>query len=170
MTRPKNGEVYPQYFQRYIDYVKGNSIQEVISIHEADLYSFYNQLPDEKANYFYEEGKWTLKELLLHLTDAERIFIYRLLRIARKDATPLAGFDENNYAANSFANERTLNSLKEEFNSVRKATLVLLQSLNDEQLQQKGIASDKEINVNSIAYIIYGHLLHHKKIITEKYL
>ncbi|MGI8949965.1 MAG: DinB family protein [Chitinophagaceae bacterium] len=169
MPRPQNGEFAP-YFQRYIDYVKADSLSEAIANYEDDIHSFYNQLPDEKANYFYDEGKWTVKELLQHVIDAERVFSYRVLWIARKDTAPLPSFDEKNFAKNSFANTRTLNSLKEEFNAEHKSTLLLLKSFNEEQLQQKGIAGEKEISVNALGFIIYGHLLHHKKVLLEKYL
>jgi len=107
---------------------------------------------------------------LQHVIDAERVFAYRALRFSRKDATPLASFDENAYAQNANAKERTLQSLKDEFNALRHATDLLLQSFNAEQLNSKGIASNKSITVNALAFIIYGHLLHHKKLIEERYL
>ena len=111
-----------------------------------------------------------MKELLQHVIDAERIFSYRILRIARKDKTPLASFDEDNYAANSLASERNFDSIKEEFLAVRKATDLLLLSLNEEQLAQQGIASELPVTANAIAFITFGHMLHHKGVLEEKYL
>lgn len=169
MPRPADGEFAP-YFSKYINLVKGDTLQEIISNHAAKLLSFFINLPEDKADYSYAEGKWTVKEVLQHLIDAERIFAYRALRIARKDETPLAGFDENSFAANALSNERTLQSLKDEFNAVRNATDLLFLSFNDEQLQQGGIASNHPVKVNSIVYITFGHLIHHKNILQERYL
>ncbi|MGN6618942.1 MAG: DinB family protein [Ilyomonas sp.] len=169
MPRPANGEFAP-HFQKYIDLVKGNNIADIIANHEAELSSFYNALPEEKAEYAYAENKWTIKEVLQHLIDAERIFAYRALRIARNDSTPLPGFDEDSYAENANANSRSLSSLKDEFNAVRNASDKLLLSLTEEQLQHKGTSSNHSSTSNSFAYMIYGHLLHHKNILQERYL
>ena len=169
MPRPLEGEFAP-YTKAYIDLAKGDSVAEVIANHTEELNNFYNNLPEDKADYKYDEGKWTIKEVLQHVIDAERIFAYRALRIARKDATPLPGFDENNYTINANAKARTLASLKQEFDVVRNSTVLLLQSFDEEQLKQKGTASDQPVTVNSLAFIIYGHLLHHKNVITDRYL
>ena len=169
MPRP-NPQDAAEFYHNYINQAQGNSIAEVMANQSVQINEFYNSLPESKAGYAYATGKWTIKELLQHLIDAERIFAYRALRIARKDTTPLPGFDENSYAANSNANSRTLQSLKEEFNAVRTSTDLMLRSFNDDQLNATGTASNKSITVNAIAFIIYGHLLHHKKIIEERYL
>ena len=108
--------------------------------------------------------------MLVHVIDAERIFSYRVLRIARKDKTPLASFDENTYAENSLAHERSFADIKEEFLALRKSTDLLLASLNEEQLSQQGISSDLPVTANALAYIIFGHMLHHKQILEERYL
>jgi uncharacterized damage-inducible protein DinB len=159
-----------EFYHGYINHAKGNSITEVMAKHAVKLKEFYNSLPEEKADYAYAQGKWTIKELLQHVIDAERIFAYRALRFARKDITPLASFDENAYAQHSYAVMRTLRSLKEEFNAVRTSTDMMLSSFNDDQLNASGTASNKYITVNALAFIIYGHLLHHKTIIEERYL
>lgn len=169
MSKPKAEDAAP-FYHKYIAYNTGDSLQEIIHNHAAEIKDFYNNLPEEKADYAYAEGKWTLKDLLQHVTDAERIFCYRALRISRKDATPLPGFDENMYAENANTPGRSFDSLKQEFTAVRFATDLLLQSFTGDQLQQSGIASDHHITVNALAFIIYGHLLHHKKIIEERYL
>jgi hypothetical protein len=111
-----------------------------------------------------------VKDVVQHLIDAERIFAYRALRFARKDTTPLSGFDENSFANNANTSERTLVSLKEEFIAVRKSTDLLLLSFTQEQLNQTGISNDHSITVNAICYIIFGHLLHHISILGERYL
>lgn len=169
MSKPAEGE-YAPFFKRYIDLVKGETHDEIIVNHANEIHSFYNNLPGEKADHYYAEGKWTIKEILQHVIDAERIFAYRALCIARKDATPLPSFDENNYTINSYANSRTLSLLKEEFNAVRQATSLLLQFFSPQQLNETGTSSNHAVKVNSIMYIIYGHLLHHKNILIERYL
>ncbi len=170
MPRPQNNQYYAPYFQRYIDITKGDSIAELITNHENEIYIGYNNITEEKALYAYADGKWTAKELFQHVIDTERVFAYRAIHIARKDTTPLASFDENSWAGNSLANARPLASIKQEFNAMHRSTILLLQSFNDDQLLHRGIASNHETDVNALAYIIFGHLLHHKKILQEKYL
>ncbi len=169
MPRP-NPQDAAEFYHNYIKHAKGDSVNQVMNDFAAPLKEFYNSLPEEKAGYAYAPGKWTIKELLQHVIDAERIFAYRALCIARKDITPLPGFDENSYAEKSNANSRSIQSLKEEFNAVRNSTNLMLHSFNEDQLNTTGTASNKSITVNAIAFIIYGHLLHHKKILEERYL
>jgi len=168
MARPQPNECAP-YYQKYIALAQGNTINEIVNNHAFDLQEFYNSLPDDKADYAYGENKWTIKEVLQHLTDAERVFAYRALRISRNDETPLASFDENVYVENGFAAQRNLSSLKQEFNAVRAATDMFLLSLNDEQIKRLGTASNNPVSVNALAFIIYGHLLHHKNILQDRY-
>lgn len=169
MSRPKTNDFAP-YFGKYISLVTANSVGEAITQYTDALNLFYANLPDEKANYAYAPEKWTLKELLQHVIDTERIMAYRLLRIARKDKTPLASFDENAFATHSLANNRNFSAIKEEFLAVRKSTDLLIQSLNEEQLSSEGIASNLGTTANAIGFIIFGHMLHHKNVIEEKYL
>ena len=169
MSRPQSND-YAAYYARYIDKVKADSLQQAIQTYSGEMLNFYNSLPEAKADYRYAEGKWTIKELFLHVIDADRIFAYRALRIARNDQTPLPGFDENAYVPQSFAGERSLWSLKDEFTAVRRATDLLLLSFNEEQLARQGTASNQPVTVNALGFIIYGHLLHHKSILEERYL
>ncbi|QEC66306.1 DinB family protein [Panacibacter ginsenosidivorans] len=169
MSRPAAADS-AEFYHRYINYTQGDSVKEIIANHSKEIYDFYNSLPEEKVNYAYAEGKWTIKQLLQHVIDAERIFTYRALRIARKDKTPLPGFDENAYAENDGSVNRTSQSLKDEFNAVRTATDFLLNSFSETQLNERGTASDKSITANALCFIIYGHLLHHKLILEERYL
>ena len=168
MPRPQANECAP-YYMKYINLAEGDSVREIVEKYAFDIQEFYNSLPDEKADYAYAENKWNLKQVVQHVTDAERVFAYRALRIARNDKTPLASFDENAYVENGFSNQRALSSLKQEFNSVRAATDIFLLSLNDEQIMRMGSASNNPVSVNALAFIIYGHLLHHKNIFTERY-
>jgi len=168
MARPLPDECAP-YYQKYIALAEGDSINEIIHNYAFELQEFYNRLSEEKADFAYAENKWTVKEVLQHLTDAERVFAYRALRISRNDSTPLASFDENAYVENGFAAERALSTLKQEFNAVRAATDMFLLSLNETQIKRMGTASNNPVSVNALAFIIYGHLLHHKNILTERY-
>lgn len=169
MPKPQSGE-YPSYFEGYINQVEQSDIQEAVKELSYPLTYFFLNLPDEKGGFAYAEGKWTLKDLLQHVIDTERIMQYRLLRIARNDSTPLPGFDENSYAENAKANARSFVAIKEEFKAIRKSTDLLIGSLTKEQLLNSGIASDKKVTANAIAFIVFGHLLHHKKVIEERYL
>lgn len=159
-----------EFYHKYINYTQGDSVQAIIANHSKAIHDFYNSLPEEKADYAYAEGKWTIKQVLQHVIDAERIFTYRALRIARKDTTPLPGFDENAYADNDGSKNRTFQSLKEEFNALRTATDLLLANFSAEQLAETGTASGKSITTNALCFITYGHLLHHKAITEERYL
>lgn len=134
------------------------------------LVSFMQTIPIEKLEYRYAENKWTIKDILLHLIDAERIFAYRALRIGRGDKTPLAGFEENDYVPNALANSRTLESLITEFQFVRNSTLSLFKNFSNEQFLFLGISSGNSISVRAIGFIISGHQNHHLRIIRERYL
>lgn len=169
MAKPQASE-FPPYFGRYIAKVEAENVAAAVHRYAEELNRFYTGLPEEKADYRYAPDKWTLKELLQHVIDTERIFSYRVLRISRGDQTPLPSFDENTYAANSKAGDRSFASLKEEFLAVRKATDLLLLSLTEEQFQQQGVASGLPVTANAIGYITFGHLLHHKEVLEERYL
>jgi uncharacterized damage-inducible protein DinB len=169
MPRPLPTDSAP-FYHNYIGLVNAGSALEAVKNHSGEIAAFYASLPEDKADHAYAEGKWTIKEVLQHLIDAERVFSYRATRIVRKDATPLPSFDENSYAANSQAGNRSLDSLKEEFALLRGATDIFVSTLNEEQLQNSGTASNKPITANAIVFIIYGHSLHHMNIIKERYL
>ena len=169
MQRPQENE-YASFYKNYIVLATGNNIRQVIATHSQKINEFYSNLPEAKAAYAYATDKWTIKDLLQHLIDAERIFVYRATRFARKDNQNLLGFEENDYAANANAAKRTLQSLKDELAALRASTNLFLQSLDEEKLQQTGTANNHSISVNAIAFIIFGHLIHHKNIIEEKYL
>ena len=168
MARPQPNESAP-FYHKYIGLAEGNSVSEIVKDYAFELREFFNNLPESKADFAYAENKWTVKQVLQHLADAERVFAYRALRISRNDETPLASFDENAFVENGFATERSLSSLKQELNAVRAATDIFLLALNEEQVGRIGTASNNPVSVNALAFIIYGHLLHHKKILQERY-
>lgn len=161
---------YSEYYTPYINEVKCLDIVEALEDNLIDFVSFIESISSEKHEYQYLPGKWTIKEIVLHIIDTERIFVYRALRFARFDATPLAGFEEDDYVPFSNAKNRGMLSLLEEFVAVRKATIALFESFTDEMLLHKGIASNNEISVRAIGYIISGHCIHHQNVIRERYL
>ncbi len=169
MPRPIAGD-FGAFYQGYADLATGQSVADLLAIHPTQIAAFINALPDDKANYAYAEGKWTIKEMVQHLIDTERIFAYRALRISRKDTTPLPGFDENQYAKNAPVTHRKLADLKEEYLLVRKTTDILLASFQEDQLQFIGNASGHPCTLNALCFIIFGHNLHHIKILKERYL
>lgn len=131
---------------------------------------FLRAVPDEKLSYRYAEGKWTIKEIVAHLIDDERIYAYRALRFARNDQTELPGFEQDAYAVESTANERSLEDLLEEFATVRKSTIALFNSFDERVLTRSGVASGNVMSVRAIAYHLAGHELRHLNIIRERYL
>lgn len=169
MPKPVEG-TYPTYFQNYINQVNEDNVFSALKNQEETITTFFDTISEEKSTYAYAEGKWTLKELLLHIIDAERIFNYRALAFARKEIQSLPGFDENSYAANSYANSRTWKSLCEELKAVRKATQLLFESFSPETLNSSGFANNNPTTVNAMGFIIVGHVYHHVNIIKERYL
>ncbi len=129
-----------------------------------------SSLGERQGNYRYAPDKWSVKEVLGHVIDTERIFAYRALRIARNDKTPIEGFEQDDYVRAALSGNRTLAGLIEEFSAVRHAGLLLFRSFDPEAWVRKGIASQKEISVRALVYVIAGHELHHRKILQEKYL
>ncbi len=168
MNRP-SPEEYSSYYKGYIDTVSDNVIAELE--HQINSFpSFLKELTEDMACVSYAEGKWTIKELVGHVIDTERIMACRALRIARNDSTPLPGFDENEYVANAHFADRTILSLAEEFAQLRRANMFLIKSLNDTEIQRMGTASGKTVSVRALIYILAGHVNHHKGIIEERYL
>lgn len=161
---------YSAFYATYINALEDISLLEGLENGLNQMVSFISNISSEKLEYRYAEGKWTIKDILLHLIDAERIFAYRALRIGRGDKTPLAGFEENGYVINANANSRSVESLLNEFQLVRKSTLELFQNFSEEQLAYLGTSSDNIISVRAIGFIISGHQNHHLKVIVERYL
>jgi uncharacterized damage-inducible protein DinB len=165
-----SNQEYSSFNATYINALEEVSLIEGLEKGLSQMVSFISAIPVEKLEYQYAENKWTIKDILLHLIDAERIFGYRALRIGRGDKTPLVGFEENDYVPNAAANNRTLESLLEEYKFVRNATLCLFTNFSTEQLQYLGTASNHTISVRAIGFVISGHQNHHLRIIHERYL
>lgn len=157
-------------YHNYINLVKEDELAEAFVKESASFIRFLDTIPAEKYDYRYAEDKWTIKEVLQHIIDAERIFSYRALRFARKDKTPLPGFDENSFAAASKADARNWDKLVEEFKVVRRSSELLFHSFDEEQLQSDGISSNASNYVLALGFILIGHTMHHQKILKERYL
>ena len=169
MTKP-NIEQVPQFYKGYVDHVKDMDVLEALK-HASKLMSdLLRTIPETKGEYRYQDGKWSIKELLNHMQDAERIFAYRALRFSRNDKTPLNGFEENDYAPEANAHTRTVKQLGEELLAVRKSTIDLYSSFSDEMLSREGTANNNKISVLNLGYVIAGHELHHRKVLQERYL
>jgi len=160
----------PAFYHNYISYVPGDDLVEAFHSQTPAFIQFIESIPPDKYDYRYADGKWTVKEVLQHIIDAERIFSYRALRFARKDPTFLPGFDENAFADNAEAGKRDWNNLVEEFKSVRMSTEYLFASFDDDQLNAAGTSNNNSIYVLGIGFIVIGHSMHHVKVLKERYL
>ena len=166
--RPGAGE-YASFYASYVAMVPDGDITRALGEQGERFLRQLKDIGDDKAGFAYAAGKWTIKEVILHMADTERIFAYRLLRMARGDATPLSPFDENAYTPMSGANDRPLDSLLGEFAAVRGATLSLLRWLPDAAWTRRGVASGKDVSVRALAWITAGHAMHHELVLHERY-
>ena len=167
--RPEPSEFVP-YHGDYISLVKGSDIVGALEEQGKEIVALLSSLSERQAQHRYEPGKWSVKEVVGHVIDTERIFAYRALRIARGDATPIEGFEQDDYVRAAQFDKRTLAGLVEEFAAVRRATILLYHGLDGEAWLRRGIANQKEVTVRALAYLTAGHELHHRKILEEKYL
>ena len=166
--RPQEHE-YPSYYSGYVARVPEEGPIVAIEKATTELNHFLPQLPEGKADYRYGDNKWTVKEVLQHTIDTERIMAYRALVIARGDTTALPGFDENSYARVANTEHRTLAELTSELVAVRKSSLFLFQSFDEAAYRRQGIANNNPVSVLGIAYILVGHQRHHFAILQERY-
>lgn len=168
LPRPGDDESAP-FYHGYIAKVPGERIGEYLTSQPRELEQLLGSLDDAAARYRYAPGKWSVKEIVGHLCDAERIFAYRLLRIGRDDSTPLPGFDENAYVPPGEFDARPLPGLLRELAAVRASTVALVEGLPEAAWQRRGQASGKSISTRALAYIIVGHLTHHLEVLRERY-
>lgn len=160
---------FPSYFNTYIKLIPENDIMDALKNHALRAENFFNVITEDQSTYTYSEGKWTVKEILQHVIDTERIFCYRALAIARKEIATLPSFDEGKYAVNSLSNLRTWKDLTKEFKVVRQSSVLLYKSFTSEILERSGKVSDYEMSVLAIGFTIAGHVEHHMNIINERY-
>ena len=167
-----NPNEYASFYEGYVNLASKQYASIVLGLEQQlnEVKLYFDGFPPNKEEFRYEVGKWTPKDIVQHLTDAERIFAYRSLRIARNDTTPLPGFEENSYVDMAGANNRSLDNLVGEFIIVRKATIALFQNFSEEQLQLLGTASNASVSVRALGCIILGHTLHHLNVITTRYI
>src|ERR1700678_69589 len=166
---PPRPDEYAPYYGRYISLVQGEDILNALDQQRRQTMMLLSCREEEDGNFRYAPGKWSAKEVLGHVCDTERVFAYRALRISRADATPLEGFEQDDYVRNGpFAN-RPLSDLVEDFIAVRRATFSLLRNLDEAAWMRRGIANKNEVSVRALAYIIAGHELHHRRILEENY-
>lgn len=160
---------FPPYFNTYIKLIAENDVIKALKSNTLRAERFFNLVSEEQSYYKYSERKWTVKEILQHVIDTERIFCYRALAISRKEMATLPSFDEDKYVANSFANQRSWKELTEEFKAVRQSSILLFNSFKTENLERSGNVSDYQMTVLAIGYTMAGHVEHHMNIIRERY-
>lgn len=167
--KPKK-ETYNSYFQDYIDLVPSENLLEELNSNLDFVLNILTRISKDKEGFRYADGKWSIKELVLHCIDCERIFQFRALAIARNDKTDLPGFEEDDYVVNSECENRSLNNILEELISVRKSTITLFNSFSEEIMLRGGSANGGKLSVVSCGFIICGHLTHHINVLNERYL
>jgi len=169
IQRPAASE-YDPYYERYISLIKGDDIVATLQRQAQETRDLLSKISAERGEFRCAPGKWSVKEVLGHVNDTERIMSYRVLRIARGDKTPIEGFEQDDYIASGKFGRRTVDDLLQEFATIRNATVQLVRHLDAEAAERSGTANHKEITARAIVYIIAGHELHHRRILQEKYL
>ena len=169
MSRPQPNE-YDPYYEQYVSLVPEGRIVPVLETQPGELEAMFADVPEERGTYAYADGKWTIKELLGHLIDGERMFAYRVLRISRGDKTPIEGFEQDGYIENAYSNERSFSDLLREFRLIREANVMLFDHLKPEAWAWTGTANELEISVRALVWIMAGHIRHHVAILNERYL
>jgi uncharacterized damage-inducible protein DinB len=168
-NRPKTSD-YAPFYETYISLVPEGEFLHILETQLQDWQRLLGDLSEQAADFRYAPGKWSIKEVLGHVSDTERIFAYRLLRIARGDQTPLSGFEQDDYARAANSSARKCSDLLREFAAVRHATTALVSSLDDAAWLRRGVANQKEISATALAFIIAGHDRHHRLILEQRYL
>ena len=167
--RPAKGD-YGEYYQKYIDLVKGEDIFRILVEQNMDSQNVLNSFSESKGNYKYAEGKWTVKEVIGHMMDVERIFAYRALCIARGETNQLPGMDQDMYVSNGNFNKRQLFDLNYEYRLLRESNILLFGGFDKSVLQNKGTASGYEVTVLALMFMTVGHEKHHLNVLMERYI
>lgn len=168
INRPKESKA--NYYQSYIDTAEGESLIETLIITKEKTHQVLKRVNDELAGYAYAPEKWSIKQVMQHIIDCERVFAYRAMRMARRDATPLIGFYENEFAKNDHTDRLSIAQIEDEYDSVRNASVTLYQNINPDVLDFEGTANDMSFSPRSLGWITAGHNTHHLRVITSKYL
>ncbi len=167
--KPDTTEYLP-YYGKYVSLVPDGDILTVLGKQMEETAGLLNSITESRANFRYAPDKWSIKELVGHMIDTERIFAYRALRFARNDKTPLPGYEQDDYVSNASFDSCTLTDLASELESVRQSTLFLFKHLDESAWMRRGLANDSEASVRALAHIIAGHELHHREILQSRYL
>lgn len=168
-TKPAKSEFLP-YYERYISLVPEGDVVATLSTQIAETLALLRGLPTSVSTYRYAPDKWTVNEVVGHMIDSERIFAIRALRFSRNDPNPLPGFEQDDYVRNSTFDSYPLSELASELEAVRQATVFLFKHMDEQAWTRRGIANNAEVSVRALAYIIAGHELHHREILTSRYL
>jgi|SRR5688572_21202972 len=163
-------ESVPQFYRGYVNNVKEHDMYKVLRLSNEQTLKVVRSIPEAKGEFRYAVGKWSIKELLCHMIDVERIFAYRALRFARNDKTQLPGFEENDYAPEANAHGRSIKDTADQMERLRQTTIDLFEGFTPEMLSRKGIASNAELSVVNLGFIIPGHETHHRNVLLERYL
>lgn len=168
ISKPDASE-YDPYYDRYISKVPEGDVLAFLQMQNHETIRLFRQVPESHASFRYAPGKWSVKEVLGHVCDTERIMSYRALRIARDDTTPLPGFEQDDYVKNANFDSRALSELADEFQLIRQGTLALFRGFEAAAILRTGTANNSPISVRALVYIIAGHELHHVQILRERY-
>lgn len=168
MRRPEATE-YAPFYANYVSKVPGSDVLSVLESQRTQMLQLFAGCSERQGNFRYAPDKWTVKEVLGHINDTERIFSYRALRIARGDQTALPGFEQDDFVRNGAFGRRSIAELTDEFGAVRKASIILFRSLSEEVWDRRGVASQREVTVRALAFITAGHQMHHRAILEERY-
>ena len=169
MNRPETNE-YAPYYDTYVSLIDGDNVIPVLNDQSNELRAIFLNMPEEKGSFTYEPGKWTIKELLSHIIDGERIFGYRILRISRGDETPIEGFEQDDYIATSNANNRSFADMLDEFELNRRGNILMIKNIDDAGSKLMGTASGVPVSARALTYIMAGHVTHHLSILKDRYL
>jgi uncharacterized damage-inducible protein DinB len=169
INKPQPGE-YAPWSAGYIAKVPNGPVLEILEYLRDSTYSFFSRMAAEQADHTYAEGKWTIKEVLAHMIDAERLFSFRAFCFSRSEQQPLPGFDQDEYLRHAELETRTIQSLADEFKAVRQSSLYIFNSLTDEQAMRIGMASNHPMSVRALVFMTAGHELHHLDILKERYI
>jgi len=165
-----NLETIPPFYKGYVKLIEYPDVLQALHISGYRALELVHSVPEAKKDFRYADGKWSIREVLCHMLDAERIFCYRALRFARNDRTPLSGFDEKEYAHELNATARTLRQIADEMQHLRASSVDLFESFSEEMMKRKGTANNNELSVIALGFIIAGHETHHCRILQERYL
>src|SRR5438552_7620263 len=169
MNRPETSE-YDPYYERYISLVADSDIIGVLGAQPTRLQDIFTAMPEDKGGFRYADGKWSIKELLGHVIDGERMFAYRTFRISRGDETPIEGFEQDGYIENAHSNDRSFADLLDEFSLLRRANMIFFKNLADDAWLRVGTANNVKVSVRALVYIMAGHIEHHLEILKDRYI